>query len=82
MMMLALFHAVPLIIELLWSVVAKYARTALENYRYRRSIKMFQDETDTALGVESAMPHVLSPNTTTQNGDKPTTSEQKTGGPD
>ena len=80
MMMLALFHAVPLTISLIWSVVAKYVRTALENYRYRRSIRTLQDEADIVLGVESAMPHISNENTPTPSGKSSTTTDQRSGG--
>jgi hypothetical protein len=75
-MMVALFHAVPLIIELLWTVLTKYVGVAIVSYRYRRSIRTAKHETDINLGVESAMPYISNKNTKTQSGKKPTASEQ------
>ena len=79
MTMVALFHGVPLIIDLIWNVWKKYVTAAVEHYRYRRSIGTIPDPTDGALGVESAMPHISSPNTKTQSGKPSIKTGEKTG---
>jgi hypothetical protein len=75
-MMVALFHAVPLTIELIWVAVSKYVGHVIANYRYRRSVRIASEQMDENLGVESAMPHILNESTKTPRGKKPTTSER------
>jgi hypothetical protein len=82
MTMVALFHAVPLTIELIWSVWKKYVVAAVEHYRIQRSIRTMDDPTDGALGVESAMPHIFKQNTKTPSGENDTVKKQKPDGND
>jgi hypothetical protein len=78
-MTVALFHAVPLTIELIWTAAAKYVAVVIETYRYRRSIKTAPDQTDVELGVESAMPNGFRSDPKTQNGENSSQTKPKRG---
>jgi hypothetical protein len=80
MMMVALFHAVPLTIELVWGVISRYVKVAVESYRYRRSIRTSRNQMDTEIGVESAMPHIFNQKSKTQSGGNSTGNGQKLDG--
>ena len=78
--MVALFHGVPLIIDLIWAIWSKYVRAAVEHYRIQRSIRTKPKPMDVEIGVESAMPHIFKPSTPTQSGGNSTRNGQKTDG--
>lgn len=82
MTMVALFHAVPLTIEMIWAIWSRYAKAAVEHYRIRRSIRTTRAQMDDEIGVESAMPHIFKQKTKTPSGGKDTANEQKTDGRD